>query len=154
MVIGCGHGDDAEYLSQFGLDVTAFDISETIIKKCQSTHINSKVDYHCFDLFHTPSEWENHYDFVLEIYTLQAIPEAILPAAAKKIASFVNPSGHLLCISRGREPREPVKKALPRPLLQKEFDPFLEYGLAEISFENFIQKGDRPIRRFRALYKK
>jgi hypothetical protein len=26
------------------------------------------------DLFNPPSEWKHHFDFVLEIYTIQALP--------------------------------------------------------------------------------
>lgn len=36
VVIGCGLGDDAEYLASMGYEVTAFDISPTAIAMCHT----------------------------------------------------------------------------------------------------------------------
>ena len=37
--IGCGLGDDAEYLADLGYDVTAFDISATAISSAKGSHL-------------------------------------------------------------------------------------------------------------------
>ena len=42
--IGCGLGDDAEYLTETGMEVTAFDISETAIRWCHERFPDSRVE--------------------------------------------------------------------------------------------------------------
>jgi len=49
--IGCGLGDDAEYLSQKGFSVTAFDISKSAIKWAKERFKNTKVNYKIANLF-------------------------------------------------------------------------------------------------------
>ena len=44
LVVGCGLGDDAEFLAQEGFRVTAFDVSPTAIDWCQKRFPGSSVD--------------------------------------------------------------------------------------------------------------
>ncbi|MDQ2845231.1 MAG: class I SAM-dependent methyltransferase, partial [Actinomycetota bacterium] len=61
MVIGCGLGVDAEYLSglaaENGSSVTAFDISETAIKFARARYLSSTVDYRVANLLKLPPVW-------------------------------------------------------------------------------------------------
>ena len=67
LVIGCGLGDDAEWLSVAGFEVTAFDISESSIQWCKERFPSTAVDYIVADLLNPPEAWFNAFDLVVEI---------------------------------------------------------------------------------------
>jgi SAM-dependent methyltransferase len=114
LVVGCGLGNDAEYLAELGFQVTAFDISATAIAWCQQRFPDTQVNYQVGDLFAPPVEWQHHFDLVIEIYTIQALPAQIRPDAIAKIGSFVAAAGNLVVICRGRNPEDPCEN-LPLP---------------------------------------
>jgi SAM-dependent methyltransferase len=155
LVIGCGLGDDAEYLAGCGFQVTAFDISPTAIAWCKQRFPDSPVDYRVVDLFAPPAAWQHRFDLVTEIYTIQALPAQIRAGAIAKISSFVAPSGNLVVICRGRNPEDPCEN-LPFPLTQQELKEFEAAGLAQIGFEDFVDTLTEsiPARRFRVTYQK
>ena len=149
--IGCGLGDDAEYLAAAGGEVVAFDISETAIAWCRRRHPASRVRYVAADLLEPPREWSRGFDFVLESYTLQALPEAIRRRALERVAGFVATDGVLLVICRGRDPGDPPGE-LPWPLTRREVEALASLGLRERLFEDFRDDEEPPVRRFRACY--
>lgn len=151
--IGCGLGDDAEELSRRGFDTTAFDISPTAISWCRRRFPKSSVRYVVADLFKTPDEWANRFDFVLECYTLQVLPPNLRAPAIRQMAGFVAPNGILFVVARGREPDEPEGK-MPWPLMKQEMEAFKDAGLAELKFEDYMDHETPPVRRFRAVYQK
>lgn len=151
--VGSGLGDDAEELSRRGFETTAFDISESAIAWTRRRYPQSSVSYVVSDLFSTPSDWKTYFDFVLESYTLQVLPPDLHAEAARCIASFVSPGGTLLVITRGRDPGDPEGK-MPWPLTKGELRLFETHGLTEISFEDYVDNEDPPVRRFRATYRK
>jgi len=151
--VGCGLGDDAEELGSRGFDTTAFDISLTAIEWCRQRFPNSSVHYTVADLFKAPREWVCGFDFVLESYTLQVLPLRLRSGAAAEIAGFVKPGGNLLVICRGRDLDDPEGK-MPWPLTREDLDAFKMHGLKEISFEDYTDKEDPPVRRFRVTYSK
>ena len=153
LVIGCGLGDDAEQLSDWGFATTAFDISETAIRTARKRFPNSAVNYSVADLFAPPAGWNRNFDFVFEANTVQALPVSVRPRAIQGIAAFVRPGGKLLAIVRGREPNEPEGQ-LPWPLTRAEMGEFRRAGLEEESFEEYFDTEDPPARRFRGLYVK
>src|SRR4051812_24918081 len=55
--VGCGLGDDAEYLAAAGASVVAFDISATAIECCRRRFPTSRVTYTTVDLFVSPPVW-------------------------------------------------------------------------------------------------
>lgn len=152
IVIGCGLGDDAEALSQLGFEVTAFDISPTAITWCQKRFPDSAVTYQVADLFEVPTAWQGEFDFVLESYTLQAMPQAVRDRAIPHVAALVRPSGSLLVICRGRNADEPAE-TVPFPLTREELEVFQNQGLQEMTFEDFYEK-DTSTRRFRVHYRR
>ena len=73
--------------------------------------------------------------------------------AIRCIAEFLAPGGTLLVITRGREPADPEGK-MPWPLTREEVYSFGDFGLKEVSFEDYIDKETPPVRRFRAVYRR
>ncbi len=151
LVIACGLGDDAEQLSAWGFDTSAFDISETAIQMAHKRFPQSEVNYRVADLFKPPAEWERMFDFVFEANTIQALPAGIRAEAIRRIADFVRPGGKVLAIVRGRESDEPEGE-LPWPLTRAEMNEFVLAGLTEESFEEYFDNEEPPARRFRGLY--
>lgn len=149
--VGSGLGDDAEELSRRGFETTAFDISESAIAWSRRRFPQSSVSYVVADLFSAPIEWKARFDFVLEAYTLQVLPPYLRVDAMRCIASFVAPGGTLLVITRGRDPGEPEGN-MPWPLIKREMSLFVTRGLKEVSLEDYPDRENPPVRRFRATY--
>ena len=154
LVVGCGLGDDAEYLAGLGAKVTAFDLSQTAINWCHQRFPNSQVTYQSIDLFTAPAAWKWSFDLVIEIYTIQALPANIRPQAIECIGDFVAPHGNLLVVCRGRD-LEAASENLPFPLTKDELARFTMTGLTQKSFEDFIDRLEStPARRFRIVYER
>lgn len=100
-----------------------------------------------------PIEWDARFDFVLESYTLQVLPPNLRADAMRCIASFVKSYGTLLVIARGREPNDSEGK-MPWPLTKDELSLFEDQGLKKLSFEEYMDSEDPPVRRFRATYRR
>jgi SAM-dependent methyltransferase len=149
--IGCGLGDDAEELARRGFAVTAFDVSRTAIEWCRKRFPGSSVEYVVADLMNPPADWARAFDFVLESYTLQVLPADVREAAIRRVARFVAPGGSLLVVARGREPGD-EPGTMPWPLTRDELAGFVRAGLEELSFEDFVDDENPPVRRFRAVY--
>jgi SAM-dependent methyltransferase len=151
--VGSGLGDDAEELARRGFEVAAFDISKTAVAWCSKRFPRSPVSYLILDLFKAPQEWEQRFDFVVESYTLQVLPPGLRKDAICIISRFVRTGGRLLVIARGRNPGEEEGK-MPWPLNRSELKEFERQGLQEISFEDFMDREDPPVRRFRVVYER
>ena len=158
LVVGCGIGDDAEWLEEIGFDVTAFDISKSSIDWCQERFPDSTVNYCVADLLSPPENWENKFDLIVEIHILQVIPENMRDHAAKNLALLLNNNGHVLCIGRLYESNIVEQPAPPWPLgrvwLESKFQ-----GLSLVNFTRFMTEnnsiGDFPsVPRFIASWKK
>lgn len=153
LVVGCGLGDDAEALAELGFKVTGFDISSTAIAWCQKRFRDSQVNYLVDDLLQPQTIVNYSYDFVLESYTLQALPAEVRPQGMKTIAQLLKEQGTLLVICRGRDANEPAEE-LPYPLTKEELTHFEELGLKQVEFEDYTQPVKGAIRRFRIEYTK
>ncbi|MDG6997227.1 MAG: class I SAM-dependent methyltransferase [Nitrososphaerota archaeon] len=153
LVVGCGYGDDAEWLAGRGFDVVAFDVSRTAIQAAHHRFPNSEVNYLVADALNLPEEWRGAFDFVFESYTLQVLHGESRATAARMIASTVKET--LLIVARGRTPDEDPGK-MPWPLTLQDFVSFeqSEDGLIRVSFEDFMDDEDPPVRRFRAVYRR
>lgn len=151
LVVGCGLGDDAEELARLGFQVTAFDISSRAIAWCQQRFPNSSVHYQAANLFAAPDEWQRTFDFVLEIYTIQALSVTLRTRAIDNVARFVAPGGQALVICRGRDVQEELT-TMPWPLSRDELAQFERAGLREASFEDLADNEDG--RHFRVVYQR
>jgi 2-polyprenyl-3-methyl-5-hydroxy-6-metoxy-1,4-benzoquinol methylase len=138
--VGCGLGDNAEALARAGARVVAFDLVERAVHWARERFPDSAVDYRVADLFNAPDEWRGAFDFVHELYTLQALPEALLPGAARALASFVAPGGTLLVISRARDDGEDLGGP-PWPLARKDIEGLAVDGLRLVALEDIPASG-------------
>ncbi|MCU0496878.1 MAG: class I SAM-dependent methyltransferase [Anaerolineae bacterium] len=146
--IGCGLGDDAEILAQYGYEVVAFDIAPTAIAWCHQRFPDSQVVYQVADLLNPPSEWLASFDLVIEIYTLQVLTPALKSQALQNVAKFIKPLGELWVICRGRDQADDPGK-MPYPLTKEELNTFVALGLTETRFDDLDDHGTR---RFRVAY--
>ena len=152
LVVGCGLGEDAELLSRWGFDVTAFDLSPTAIEWAKRRFPATKVRYVQGDLFAPPAEWIGGWPFVFEAYTVQPLPMSMRERALDAVAKLVAPGGQLLFVTRGREPDDEADGP-PWPLTHDDLMRLSEVGnLRATSFEDYMDEEEPPVRRFRALY--
>src|SRR4051812_43971640 len=86
IVVGCGLGDDAEELVRRGFAVTAFDISQSAVDWCKRRFPVSTVRFQQADLLNLPSNFREHFDFVFEAYTIQALPRSVRPQAIAAVS--------------------------------------------------------------------
>ena len=110
LVIGAGLGFDAEHLAALGFATTAFDVAPTAVAMARERFPGSAVDYRVADLLDLPPEWAGAFDLVVEIITVQALPEDLRAPATAAIASTVAPGGDAL-----RRLRHPRRRARARP---------------------------------------
>lgn len=152
LVVGCGLGDDAEELTRRGFAVTAFDIAPTAVQWCVRRFEGSSTHFTVGDLLDPPAFWTAAFDFVLESYTLQALPDDLRETALRNVRAFLAPGGTLLVICRGRGDDDLPGK-VPWPLLRSELDQFVALGLVEHRFEDYPDEKEPEKRRFRVEYR-
>ena len=151
LVIGCGLGDDAEWLSVAGFEVIAFDISESSIQWCKERFPSTAVDYIVADLLNPPKAWFNAFDLVVEIHILQAIPEEVRDPAAAQIPGLLNSGGSLLCIGRLAGLQTPNEAPPPWPLSRTWLEGRFS-SLNPTSFQHFTYEESPSIDRYLASW--
>ncbi|HVX46094.1 MAG TPA: methyltransferase domain-containing protein [Mycobacteriales bacterium] len=150
VVVGCGLGADAEFLAGLGYDTVGFDIAPAAVAIARDRHPDTAVDYAVADLLNLPAHWRHGFDLVLDVYTVQALPRAVRPAAIAGIGSLVAPGGTLLtiqvCFDEGMGTDGP-----PWPLRRDEIDAFAVDGVEPRLVERVMEPG-RRIPRWRAEF--
>ena len=154
VVIGCGVGDDAEALSDFGFEVTAFDIAPTAIELCKKRYSNTKVNYLVANLFEYDKAWLGNFDLVYECNTIQVLPGDYRSKARVAISNLLNIGGYVLVSCRSRKENKNLDE-IPLPLDKKEINQFvLSDGLEEISFLAYDDNQKPSVPHFFAVYKR
>ncbi|WP_404385476.1 methyltransferase domain-containing protein [Knoellia locipacati] len=143
VVVGCGLGADAEHLAERGFDTTAFDLSPTAIRTARARHPGSTVDYHVADLFELPQEWQQGFDLVVDVYTVQALPPPMRGQTTAAVAALVAPGGTLVAI-HGVLPPDDDGSGPPWLLTAEEVAAFTEHGLREVAIERIDTLTDHP----------
>jgi SAM-dependent methyltransferase len=135
VVVGCGLGADAEHVASLGFRTTGFDISPTAVKLAEARHPGSPVTYVTSDLLDLPASWRRAFDLVVEIYTLQAMPDPPRAAAARGVASLVADGGTLLVVQFRHEGTEPADTGPPFRQTAALFDTLMSDGLSMVRRE-------------------
>ena len=113
LVVGCGLGDDAIALEEHGFTVTAFDVSSSAINLCKKRFPKSTVDFVKADLIAGVPEWRKKFDFILEIFTIQALPPKYEQTLIENLSSFVAEEGELMVITEIRKGERDFKIGPP-----------------------------------------
>jgi SAM-dependent methyltransferase len=124
LVVGSGYGDDAEYVAGLGFDTVAFDIAPTAVRAAVEKFSGSPVQYVTADLLDPPETWRRSFDLVVEIITVQSLPDDLRPKAIAEVAGMVAPGGTLLVISTAREDEDAPWDGPPWPLKRAEVESF------------------------------
>ena len=140
LVVGCGMGDDAIELESMGFNVTAFDVSNTAIKLCQERFPQSRVNFLSADLLSEQPQWRNKFDFVLEIFTVQALPPKYESTLIKNIANFVAKDGVLLVVAEVAAQERNFENGPPWLLTPMHINAFTAFNLEVIN--KVIEKDD------------
>jgi SAM-dependent methyltransferase len=152
VVVGCGYGDDAEYVAGLGFAVTAFDISPTAVERARRRFPDSAVTYVAADLLDPPAEWLGAFDLVVEVYTVQVLQGPARTTAIARVADLVAPGGTLLVLARAREDGEPGR--MPWPLDRAEIARFGADTLSEVAVELVLDDEEPPVRRWVAQFRR
>jgi SAM-dependent methyltransferase len=154
LVVGCGVGEDPEFLARLGCQVTAFDVSPTAVAEARRRFPRSPVDYQVADLLALPPGWRGAFDLVAEIYTVQALYGPARAAAIRALPGLVAPGGTLLVIARATDDQDPVRDPalMPWPLTRRELEAMAADTLTARSVEKFLDDEDPPKLRWRAEF--
>lgn len=126
VVVGCGLGADAEHVASRGFATTGFDLSQHAIVTARRRHPASPVAYRTADLLDLDADLVGRFDLVVEIFTLQAIPEPPRTAAAAGVVSLLAPGGTLFVFALRQGGQDP-EVAPPFPLTRDDLA-LLEVG--------------------------
>jgi len=156
LVVGCGLGDDAEFLAGLGFAVTAFDVAPTAVAAAQRAHPASLVRYVTADLLSLPASWAGAFDLVLEAYTVQPLYGATRAAAIDALHIPVAPDGTLLVIARATDEQDPVRDPaqMPWALTRAELDAMAAGVLRPVRVEQFRDDEQPPRLRWRAEFRR
>jgi len=143
LVVGCGMGDDAIELDALGFEVTAFDVSESAITFCKERFPHSKVEFVQADLLENQPQWQKKYDFVLEIFTVQALPPKYEKDLIQNICNFVSPKGNLLVIAEVGGEERTFENGPPWLLTPQHIDSYESCGFKVI--QKYIEKNSESI---------
>jgi SAM-dependent methyltransferase len=153
LVVGCGLGEDAEFIAGLGYRTVAFDISPSAIQAARERFPHSTVAYCVADLLAPPSDWRQAYDLVVEDVTLQALPDPPRSTAIANLGTLVAPGGTLIVLARGREPDDD-DDGPPWSLTRTEIDAIATGGLRAIRIEQVTGGPSTAAWRWRAEFRR
>ena len=135
VVVGCGLGADAAYLTTLGFEVLGFDLSATAIEVAQERHGGTGAAFRVADLLALPAEWVRAFDLVVEIFTVQALPDPPRTEAVHAIAGLVAPEGTLLAVAFRKDGDEPATEGPPFALTRAQVTGLAVDGLGLVEIE-------------------
>ena len=154
IVVGCGLGADAEHIAELGFDTVAFDVSPTAVAIAQKRHPDSPVYYVAADVLALRPEWRRAFDLVVEVITVQALPDPPRRQAIINIGSLVAPGGTLLAIASRHTADTITGPGLPWPLRAEEIEAFATDSLAIRRIEQLTVPGRADEPRWRAEFRR
>jgi SAM-dependent methyltransferase len=151
MVVGCGMGQDAEYVARLGFETVGFDISETAVQTVRTRFPDSGVRYVVADLLDPPDEWLRAFDLVVETFTVQSMPESLHKPATANVGQLVAPGGTLIVIAVPRDEGARVEGP-PWPLTRAEVEAFADGDLEAVRIDLVEGRWRAEFRRRRRLH--
>ncbi len=151
VVVGCGLGADAEYLARQGFATVGFDVAPTAVRLARERHPGTPVDYQVADLLDLPPDWHGAFDLVVEVFTVQALPDPPRQEAMRAIVDLVAVGGTLLAIEFRSAPDEPLEAGGPPYALDRAAMVELGRGLQVVHLDELEQAGGA---RWRAEYRR
>ena len=91
--IGCGEGKDAVFMAQQGYDVTAFDLTESGIRKTLRLAAERGTALKAYTADINDFETDETFDIIYSTGTIQYLAEENIPAFFEKISRLTNPHG-------------------------------------------------------------
>lgn len=152
VVVGAGLGADAAFLAGLGYDTTAFDISPTAVAIAQDRLAGLRLRFVTADLFDLPPDWDQAFELVAEIYTVQALPRSVRAQATASVGSLVAPGGTLVAIQVELPPGKSPDDGPPWPLTRDEIEAFDSEALEAVSIEAVPDPGNAGVRRWLAEF--
>lgn len=143
VVVGCGLGDDAEYIAGRGFDTVAFDISASAVRAARRRYPDSGVRYVTADLLAPPADWEQAFDLVVESMTLQSLPDPPRRTAIGNIGRLVAPGGTLIVHARARDEHDDPGDGPPWALTGAEIEATAASGLQAVRIEDIREPETR-----------
>lgn len=154
LIVGCGLGDDAEYVAGLGFTTVAFDVAGSAVRACRRRFPDSPVRYRAADLLEPPVEWAAAFDLVVESQTVQALPRSLRTTATARVSAFVAAGGTLLVLAGVLAPGADPDDGPPWRLTRPEIEAFATGGLSAVRIEE-LENPDRPaVRRWRAEFRR
>jgi SAM-dependent methyltransferase len=153
VVVGCGLGADAEHVAALGYDTLAFDVSSTGVELARGRHPGTVVRYVVADLLALPPDWTAAFDLVVEVYTVQALPEPPRRRAVGEVAGLVAPGGTLLVVAAARGEADPDPDGPPWPLTRAEVEAFAEDRLTAVRIDRVPDREDPAVGRWLAEFR-
>jgi predicted TPR repeat methyltransferase len=135
VVVGSGLGADAEYVASCGFETTGFDISPSAVRLARARHPGTSVDYRVADLLALPDDWRHAFDLVVEVFTVQALPDPPRSEAARGIAGLVAPGGTLLAVEFRHTDGHDVEDGPPFSLTAEVMNSLAVDGLEQVTVE-------------------
>jgi pimeloyl-ACP methyl ester carboxylesterase/SAM-dependent methyltransferase len=154
VVVGCGLGADAEHLAALGYATVAFDVSATAVDVARGRYPGSPVQYAVADLLELPPDWSGAFDLVVEVYTVQALPEPLRRRATAAVAGLVAPGGTLVVVAAARDEASAPPDGPPWPLTRPEVEAFAVGRLAAVRIEHIADEDDPTGGRWLAQFRR
>jgi SAM-dependent methyltransferase len=143
IVVGCGLGDDAEFVAGLGFATVAFDVAPSAIDMARQRFPHSTVDYRAADVLALPVGWRRGFDLVVENFTVQSLPESVRERATAAIGDLVAPGGTLIVHATARRADARGRPGPPWPLTRADVEAFGADGLVAHRIEE-IPEPDHP----------
>lgn len=152
VVVGAGLGADAAFLAGLGYATTAFDVSPTAVAIAEERLAGPGLTFVTADLFALPPEWDQAFDLVVEIYTVQALPRSVRARATTSVGSLVAPGGTLVAIQVKLRAGQSPDDGPPWPLTRIDIQAFGYGPLTAVSIEAVPDADNPRVRRWLAEF--
>lgn len=152
LVVGCGYGADAEYISGLGFDTVAFDVAVTAVEATRRRFPDSDVRYVTADLLDPPAHWRGAFDLVVESLTVQSLPRPLHAQAMTRVKDMVDHGGTLIVIAAATD-ESSLDEGPPWPLTRAEIETFAADDLLPVRIEDVHDADDPNAHRWRAEFR-